>query len=316
MKRNFVILLSALFLSASTSYGQFFEDWDDGAGADRWSAPITALEDPGISFDGSVDYAFDYSSIGAPSAPNSTGGTTIGVAMETNITDQCPDDPNCTDADEGEGVGIVPLSALGQIPDSDFKLTTDAYMFWNFESGSTEYLSIGVFSQGTAVPLRFNLDNGDGLAWQFDGEGGSGTDILRFEGPDGSETGLGGWEDFDCDPDFTFNIGEPGTCYPGNQTPGPANQWVEVAVESVGGMVTLSVDGLVLDTFDNTAGAFSGGSLMIGQSDPFNSVNPDDALGNSNLVVFDNISLTVVPEPSAGLLSLVGLLALLAVRRK
>ena len=245
-----------------------------------------------------MDYAFDYSVIGAPSAPNSVGGTTIGVAMETNLTDQCPGDPNCVDPqdDEGEGVAIIPLSAMGQIPDGDFRLTTDAYMFWNLESGSTEYLTIGVYSQGTASPLRFNLDSGDGLAWQFDGEGGSGTDILRFEGPGGGETSLGEWEDFPCDPDFTFNIGEPGVCFPGNQLAGPANQWIEVAVESVDGMVSLSVDGLLIDTYDNTDGFFSGGSLMIGQSDPFNSVNPPDANGNTNMVVFDNIALNVLSQ--------------------
>lgn len=309
-----VSLISACLASVATA--QFFEDWDDGNGSSRWSAPIVALEDPGIAFDGGVDYAFDYSTIGIPSAPNSTGGTTIGAAMEANTTDQCPDDPACVDSDEGEGVGIVPLSSLGNIPSGDFSLRTDAYMFWNGGSGSTEYLSIGVFNQGSAVPLRFDLDNGDGLAWSFDGEGGSGTDILRFENPPGVETGLGGWEDIPFGTIPGFNTGTPGVDFPGNQFAGPANRWIEVGIDSTGGMVSLLVNGVVIDTFDNSAGTLVGGSLMLGMSDPFNSVNVDDVNGASNLVIFDNVSLTAVPEPTAGLLSLFAALGVLALRRR
>ena len=296
MTRN-LVLVSLLLIGATSAYGQFFEDWDDGNAATRWSAPIETLENPNIAFDGNVDYAYDYSVLGIPSAPNSVGGTTIGVGLETNLTLQTDDTEF-----EGEGVGIVPL--MGDLPDGDFRLTADAYMFWNFESGSTEYLTIGIHSGGTAAPVRFNIDNGDGLAWQFDGEGGSGTDILRFEGPNGSETGLGGWEDFDCATD-PFNVGTG--CYPGNQVPGPVNRWIEVMVESIGGTVTLSVSGLEIDSYDNTAGNFSGGTLMLGQSDPFDSVNPDDANGNSNIVVFDNVRVTVIPEPSSGLLLMLAL---------
>lgn len=292
MTRNLITILSVLLLGASSVFGQFTEDWDDGNGISRWSAPIPALENPSLGFDGNVDYAYDYSVLGIPSAPNSVGGTTIGVGLETNLTVQTDDT-----AFEGEGVGIVPL--MGDLPAGDYRLTADAYMFWNFESGSTEYLTIGVHSGGTASPVRFEIDNGDGLAWQFDGEGGSGTDILRYEGPNGSETGLGGWEDFPCSTD-PFNIGTG--CYPGNQTPGPSNRWVEVVVESIGGNVTTSVSGVVIDTYDNTAGNFSGGTLMLGTSDPFDSVNPDDANGNSNIVVFDNIRVTAVPEPGSSLL--------------
>ncbi len=311
MKKTTLKLAILLGLAVTPfARAQFFEDWDDGMGALRWSAPIVALENPGFGFDGSVDYAFDYSVIGAASAPNSVGGTTIGVAFETNTTDN-----GDVSIDQGEGVGIVPLSALGNIPSGDFSLTADAYIFWNGGNGSTEYLTIGVFSMGTAVPLRFNLDNGDGLAWQFDGEGGSGTDILRFENPPGTETGLGGWEDIAPGSIPGFNTGTPGIDFPGNQFAGPANRWIEVGVESVGGMVSLLVNGVVINTFDNTGGQFSGGSLMIGQSDPFNSVNSDDMNGNSNVVVFDNIRL--VPEPSSGLLLiLAGLLAATRFRKR
>lgn len=274
-------------------FAQFFEDWDDGSGAARWSAPIVAQEDFGIAFDGIVDYAFDYSAIGAPSAPKSQGGTTIGVSMQTNLTDQCPADANCIDSDEGESVGIVPLSGLADIPTGDFLLTADMYLYWNGQSGSTEYGTMGVFSRGLATPLRFNLDNGDGLAWSVDSEGDSGADILRFENPPGTEIDLGGYEDI---PDGSIPGVGTGTAL----QIGPFNQWVELAIASSGGIVSFSMNGYTINTFDNTGGQFSGGTLLIGQSDPFNSVNPG-GVGASNMAVFDNISL-VVPEPGSLLL--------------
>ena len=305
---------------ASVSQAQIFEDnFDDGNAASRWSDPIWAQEDPGIATDGSVDYAFDYSAIAGP-APRSQG-TTIGIAMETNTTDQCPADPMCEDSDEGEGVGVIPLAGLADIPAGDFLIKSDVYIFWNGLSGSTEYMSIGAFSGGAAVPLRFGLDDGDGLAWQFDGDGDSGTDILRYEDPGAGETGLGGWEDIPFGSIPGFNTGVPGQDFPGNQFAGPANRWVDVEIESVAGMVSLKVNGYTIDTFDNTGGNFSAGTLMIGQSDPFNSVNVDNADGLSNLVIFDNVCLTTpgeacsVPEPASALLLLIGAIALRGLRR-
>lgn len=172
-----------------------------------------------------------------------------------------------------------------------------------------------MLSNGTAVPLRFNLDQGDGLAWQFDSDGDSSTDMLRFENPPPLETGLGGYEGLECDSIPNVNVGpDDGTCYPGNAIVGPANQWVAMEIESIGGIVSVKMNGTTIDSFDNTAPQFSGGTLLIGQSDPFNSVNFDDANGNSNVVVWDNIVLEV-PEPSGLGLLLVSLIALAARRR-
>ena len=299
MKRTFFCLMGlALLTVASTASAQviFSDDFDDGAGATRWSTGIAAQEDPGIAVDSVVHYAFDYSVLGAGPATNSAG-TTIGVAFESNITDQCPTDAACTDSDEGEGVAIVPLAGLADIPAGDFKLTADVYMYWNFESGSTEYGTIGAFSGGTASPLRFGLDDGDGLAWQFDGDGDSGTDLLRYEDPGAGETGLGGYETIPNGSIPGVETCEPGVDCAGTTPIGPQNQWVEMAITSIGGNVSLSMNGYVMDTFDNTGGGLAGGTIMIGGSDPFNSVNIDNSAGLSNMQVFDNVVLTVVPEP-------------------
>ncbi len=48
------------------------------------------------------------------------------------------------------------------------------------------------------------------------------------------------------------------------------------------GTVEFAVNGFVIDTYDNTGETFTGGTLLLGESDPFNSVNVDNASGLSN----------------------------------
>ena len=70
-----------LGLATATAQAQFFsEDFDDGNGASRWSAPVVDSE-AGV-FDGTVDFGFDYGALGIPAAPG--GGGTVGLFMEAN----------------------------------------------------------------------------------------------------------------------------------------------------------------------------------------------------------------------------------------
>jgi hypothetical protein len=266
----------------------FIENWDDGMGNARWSAPIYSKEEPAILDDGLVDYNFDYSTLSIPSAPNSTGGTTRGVSMGTNLIDQCPADMNCTGSDEGESIGIVPLGGI-TIPSGDFTFRTDFYHYNNGGSGSTEYATMGVYSNGSSVPLRFGNSPGSGLAWQWDGDGDSATDLLRYESPaqtspPTTEYALGGYEDV---PDGTV----PGVPTGINSPVGPLNQWTEMEIESKDGIISWKMNGAILDQFDNTSGMMTGGTIIIGGSDPFNSVNSDYRY------IFDNVVLEcLAPE--------------------
>ena len=279
-----VFVLLAVTVSPLCAQTLFSENWDDSLGSGRWSAPIEVQENAGVAFDGAVDYAFDYSTLGAPAAPNQTGGSTTGAFLETNTTDQ-------TLGDEGEAIGILPLGFT--LPDTDYQIRADMYLFMNGGGGSTEYATIGTHHQGSAnTPMRFNLNNGDGIAWQVDTDGDSGTDLFRYEGP-GGETGLGGWESI-------TNGFIPGVPTGSAGTIGVFNQWVEMTITSTSGTVEFAVNSFVIDTYDNTGETFTGGTLLLGQSDPFNSVNVDNGSGLSNGVVFDNVLVTAISAPLVG----------------
>ena len=86
-------------------------------------------------------------------------------------------------------------------------------------------------------------------------------------------------------------------------------------IRSVAGIVTYRMNNFVIDTFDNSGGAFTVGRLLLGQSDPFNSVNPDDVNGNSNVAVFDNVRL-IIPEPSCLVLLGMAGLGMIGMRRR
>ena len=314
-------LLLSYFASAATAQTLFTEDWDDGMGAMRWIAPVVESETG--AFDGTVDFAFDYSTLGVASAPGSAG-TTVGLFMEVNTSD-------VGDVDEGESVGTLPTGFT--LPTGDFFLTMDVY--WNVNNltnpttsespgGTTEYGIFGVFASGPLspadegvnddIPFRFGLSNGDGLAWTATGEGGAADDVIRFEDPGnadtGSQIGLGSYDDI---PDGTIPGVPTGTG--GVLTFGPEDQWVEIGISSVGGMVSFSMNDYIFDTFDNTAGTFSGGTIMLGYSDPFNSVNLDVGFESPNFLLIDNVSV-VVPEPTGLALILCGLPLCMMARKR
>ena len=329
-------LLSAALVAALTAAlpadGQivFSEDFDDGAAAARWSAPFVDAEN-GV-FDGAVDYAFDYSAVGIPAAPN--GGGTVGTLMEVNTTSQT--------GDQGETVGVFPTGF--SLPSGSFRFTADVY--FNVEtanSGTTEYAHLSVHTAGPNspgddsiqddVPFRFGLSQGDGLTWQFDGDAGSVTDLFRYEDAGnadaGAEVGLGSYDDL------------PAGVIPGvstgNNATGPTNSWVTVEIERFGSIVSFSMNGYEIDSILDLAGEFNGGSIQIGYSDPFNSVGVktyevgpdptpfddsdgpfgDDIPGFAHFVVFDNVVVeSIVPEPASAAIACVALAGMAATRRR
>lgn len=317
MKR--LCLATAVLLGTAT-LGQaapFVETFDDLGASSRWSAPVVDADF--ATFDGNVDFAFDYGAIGIPAAPG--GSDSVGLLFEANLTEE-------STGDEGEAIGTTSL--LATIPSGNFKLTLDAfYVVDNNAGGTTEFGIYGVYASGANdpadpsiqddIPFDFSVSNGDGLAWDASGEGGATNDFNRYEDAGnadaGTQTSLGGYDDI---PEGSIPGVSTGD---GSGDPfsfGPANRWVEIGIQSQGGIVSFLMNGFEIDSFDNTAGTFSGGTILLGYADYFNSV-ADGSLGTdpyptlAQAVIYDNVKLVEgIPEPTTGLL--VGLFsAILAV---
>lgn len=272
----------------------FSESFDDGNAASRWSAPIVDSE-TGV-LDGSVDYAFDYGTAGIAPAPGST--TTIGVRFLVNPTDD-------TSGDEGESIGIIAENFT--LPDTDYAFKMDVYAFDDLTAGgSTEYITMGVHTAAVNspassgldgdVPLRFGLSDGNGLSYQSVADDGSSSGFFRFEDAGNANTGS------------ETSFGPTGNDF--------RNRWVTLEIVSLAGLVTYTVDGNLVDSFDNSASTFAQGSVLIGLADAFNS-----AAGESVFTVIDNVHIddlqtTAVPEPSTAGLVLVGFAVAATCRRR
>ena len=175
-----ILTLALVAALAGVTNAQFMEDFDDGAASTRWSAPIVDSEV--ATFDGSVDYAFDYAAAGIPAAPNGGGG--IGLRMFANQTDE-------STGDEGESIVVIANDAV--MPSGDFIYKVDAYynVDATFESVATEYVGLGVYVADPVAPgdlglnddapFRFGVGNGNGVNFQVTGDGGSATDVIQFE---------------------------------------------------------------------------------------------------------------------------------------
>jgi len=309
---------------ATNAVGQaalFFDDFNTAGSAANYTKVETGAN--------SVTYAFDYSSMGIPPAPNTTDASTLGVKFESN---------NVLPA----AVAAVTLHTVQQFT-GPYVVTFDAWVnangpFPDGGTGSTEFLTAGVGGDGASVNRTGATGSG---AWTgVDGEGQSGIDYRLFRNAGALEGVAGGsyaagtqsTARSAADPYYLplnptginvsnlpvqgANNGGPaqqnGTTAPG--TFGFAWHEVELLVDPTGGTggtakFTWTIDGLRIGTLDAGAGAAfpTNGSVTIGYMDPFSSFS-DNATLSFGLV--DNLTV-VVPEPGTlalgCLMSLVGL---------
>jgi len=268
-------------------------------------------------------FSYDYSADGIPSAPNSTGGSTLGVRFRANYGDTNP------------VAAAINISPTGAIFAGDYTLRYDVWLnangpFPGGGAGSTEFTTAGVGTSGLAVQKSSGTANG---AWfAADNEGGSGIDFRAYRGtalegptsPAYSAADEGAVNRRNANNTFYH------TAFPGGQT-APASQqaafptqqtgalkagtlgfqWRDVAVSKIGDTVTWKIDGLTIATL--TSATFGGSNIFVGHWDVFSSIadNPETAFS-----VIDNLRVDAIPEPSTIALGVLGALGLFAVRRK
>jgi hypothetical protein len=307
----------------------FSENFDAGDASDRWRTNRVTAGATGNA----ADYGFDYSTVGIPTAPNSVGGSTVGLKLEANVP--------------GTGVFTgLSVSPLDQAFTGNFTLRADVWQNFNGPfpaggSGSTQVTWAGIGTNGTAP--QFPGTSVQGIGFGATADGGSqqdyrayvntGAPVLPSTGAypagtnDGTPAANAPNDSRQAANPYYVNAGfgsetataeqlllfpqQTGATAPGTQ--GMAwHRWEIIRNENI---VTWTIDGVVISSVDVTAEPFGGDNFFLGYFD-INATSSADPNARSLLFgVFDNVEVVdVIPEPSA--LSLVAVAGLAALRRR
>lgn len=284
-------------------------------------------------------YAYDYSALGIPSAPNSGDNSTFGLKLDAN---------NGPGTATAEGITLHTLLSFS----GDYRLKFDAWLnvngpFGGGGSGSTNYLTAGVGGDGITNNRGPSNAANAGLSgvggWTaVNGENGNGNDYRLQKdtvvqdvasGQYAAVTDGNGDLPRDGDNDYYAPVQPLGVIVDnlpvqggqGNQTGTSfvgsfGMDWheVELIVDADGGTggaasMQWLVDGLLIGTLDAGAnGSFSAnGRATLGYYDP--TANASDAPQYS-FALIDN--LTVVPEPASFILLAIAFAGLSMWRRR
>jgi hypothetical protein len=293
--RGWVLALAVAsgFLAAtgtSRAQTQVFSENFDADNTANW----TFNAGPGTD---SANFFFDYGTLGIPSAPNSTGGTTRGLKMQANVSGSIF---------SGSSVSPNGFSVAG-----DYELSFDMWLNYNGPlngggNGSTMLTGAGI---GTAGNVAVWQGGGDGVWFMTSGDGGTSIDYraytpgaaLAAEASGVYAAGTGTGVRNNTDPYYNTFGGAAApaaqlTAYP-QQTGATATgsqgfRWRDVRIRKLGNTVTWSIDGKLLATVDASALTLGGGNILFNQAD-INSASSTDV--NAPVLAFgliDNIRVT------------------------
>jgi MYXO-CTERM domain-containing protein len=275
------VFLSLLLGLSSLQAALYTENFNDSAAAGRW----------GVSTSGAAatsNLAFDYSTVGIAAAPGDTG--TIGMMLDASST--------------GSAVGLFAMPT-GQSFSGDYMLNFKMYLLVG-TGNTTEFGYFGInHSSNVIVSPVVGALSANGSDFALVGDNGSARDVRAYSGGAELSAAAGGYTGVAPSPQSYEQLG---STYLG-VGPDAGNKWLDVSITQSGPLLTWSVNGI---KFAERTAAAGSGNILLGYSDLF--VGQPSA--PSTFVIFDNVSVTAVPEPSLGLLGLVGALGLLARRRR
>ncbi|MEO6036714.1 MAG: PEP-CTERM sorting domain-containing protein [Verrucomicrobiota bacterium] len=317
----FAIIGASLVPSSNVAAQTLYSDnFDSGLSGANWISRLSGA-------DASASFAFNYGSLGIPSAPNSVGGTTIGMNFLAN-----------------QSVGIqqgVSASPVGQSFTGDFRIRFDMWLNYNgrLDGGGNGSTQVGSFGWGTSGASAQWAGSSSSIMFGATGDGGSSFDyrVYRTNGLVSPSVVTGVYAAGNIG-DSTANDSRNNTAtyyttrfggevapsaqltlFPQQTNATPAGaigfRWRDVVVEKAGSILTWTVDGQLITTIDSTGATLSGNNIFFGQFDinAGSSTDPNDSLITS---IYDNIRVEAVPEPSTIALSLLGALGLICLRRK
>lgn len=287
---------SVATLTVNALYAPFFADNFEVDSSASWTLNRAGTDNRAI-------FAYDYTGIGVPSAPNSTGGTKKGLRFEANLS------LGVTNA--------LSASPTGQGFPTNSRLHFDMWINVNGPlpgggAGSTEAITAGVGTTGTNVQWNLASAAASGVWFSANGEGGASdtssgiSDFLAYNatslqsvasgvyaaGTDSTARGNGD--------SYYANVFPGGQTPPASQQSGYAQQtgslnvgtvgfaWRDVVVSRNGGTVEWFIDGLKIATV--TGASLTASNIFVGYWDQFNSVSDNT---NLSFGLVDNLRVEV-----------------------
>ena len=260
-----VTLVAGLAARADTVL--FLDTFDAGSSAAQWT-----LFSAGGDY--TADFAFDYSTRGIPSAPSSTGGTTIGLKFTVNKNDAIA-------AKDAVSAFLNTATFAG-----NQTLKFDMWLNYNGGagggSGSTEFAAAGINHAGTQVIWPDNTAS-DGLWFAVCGEGGESDDYRAYVNATLLSVTAGGYAGSSRNHTGVFYQ----TLFPSPtyETVGaPGKHWVQVTISRRNGVIEWRLNGMLITLYPNTS--LTAGRIMLGYMDTYPGIaNPP----GDNFVIFDNV---------------------------
>lgn len=297
--------LAALATLASQAQAQllFSDNFDSNTSA-SWA--VNKSTGANANDAGSVAaFAFDYSTVGIPSAPRSTGGSTSGLKLQANLA--------------GGIFSGLSVSPTGQSFAGDYVLSFDMWMNFNGAfpaggSGSTQAGGAGLLTAGTTAQWAGGAQ--DSVWFAVTGDGNSSVDYRAYSpaAPTGyldasgvfaagttgsprnqSNAYYSGFGAVGAPQDqIDLYPGQTGTTLAGSQ----AFEWHQVDVKYAAGVATFTIDGLLIATVDTaTAGTVGGSNILLNYFDTNATSSTDPNSAALIFGLFDNVTVTAVPEP-------------------
>jgi len=268
-----------------------------------------------------VDLYFDYSTVGIPSAPHSTGGSTHGLKLQANL------DPSVQFFPAGSSV-----SPAGFSISDNFEMRWDWWLNFNGPltgggNGSTQIGGAGFGTAATSPNVPTIIDcvfigcSGDGTGTSADYrmytpafsaslQDASG---VYAAGTVGSRNNTHAYYQSTFPPaSATNNCPNQLTLYPqqtGLTQGGSAGmRWCDVSLKKVGNIITYTINNLLIATTDiSTNGTMGGANIVFGQFDINANASTDpnatnlafSLVDNVRIVAYTNVITISAPSPDA-----------------
>ncbi|HEY5911943.1 MAG TPA: Calx-beta domain-containing protein [Verrucomicrobiae bacterium] len=299
---------AALLLAIATGNTQtqvFSEDFQTDHSSDStWIINTVGGYNP-------VDLYFDYSTVGIPPAPHSTGGTTRGLKLQANLD---------------SAVGVFPSGC--SVSPAGFSITENFEMRWdwwlNFNgsattgltgggSGSTQIGGAGFGTAATAANVPTQIDaifvgcSGDGTGTTADYRVYSPAFSASLQDASGVYAAgtVGSRNNTHAYYQSTFPpVSATNTC-PDQLAMFPAQQfgltqggsagmkWHDISLRKVANIITYTVDGLLIATIDaSTNGTLGGANIVFGHFDINATVSTDPNAPALAFSLVDNVRIT------------------------